>query len=106
VFVECSTAGRNDAGVVVGTLVSLSCVRVHVFGAAAVRCGGAGAVRCRQQLLPGLLYCITSLLAQSFTAPSLRTCVILNTSRTVLHTQQSETLESINFFLFGKETIC
>jgi hypothetical protein len=45
VFVECSTAGRNDAGAVVGTLVSLSCVRVHVFGAAAVRwrCGG-GAV--------------------------------------------------------------
>ena len=44
-FVECSTADRNDAGVVVGTLVSLSCVRVHVFGAAAVRwrCGG-GAV--------------------------------------------------------------
>jgi hypothetical protein len=47
VFVECSTAGRNDAGVVVGTLVSLSCVRVHVFGAGAVRCGrcgGGGAV--------------------------------------------------------------
>ena len=44
-FVECSTAGRNDAGVVVGTLVSLSCVRVHVFGAAAVRCGRCGAVR-------------------------------------------------------------
>ena len=100
-FVECSTAGRNDAGVVVGTLVSLSCVRVHVFGAAAVRwrCGG-GAVGAGNNLLK------TSLLAQSFTAPSLRTCVILNTSRTVLHTQQSEKLESINFFLFGKETIC
>ncbi len=48
-FVECSTAGRNDAGVVVGTLVSLSCVRVHVFGAAALRCGGGAAVL--QQLI-------------------------------------------------------
>ena len=55
-FVECSTAGRNDAGVVVGTLVSLSCVRVHVFGAAAVRCGRCGA---GNNLLK------TSLLAQS-----------------------------------------
>jgi hypothetical protein len=69
VFVECSTAGRNDAGVVVGTLVSLSCVRVHVFGAAAVRwrCGG-GAVGAGNNLLKTSLLASTEFHHRPFTS--------------------------------------